>query len=110
MERTSPAPALARQLARGRVSNLQEELAILSTQFPPHAAAIVAASLGRWSELAAVTVNTTMTRLKKGDRSDVVAESMSEYLLRQSDLWLMVFTGARSPSGLLIPEGYVAAG
>lgn len=105
----SPAPALARQLARGRISRLQEWLATLATQFPQHAAAIVAASLGRWSELAAVTVNTSTTRLKKAGGTDV-ATTMCEYLLPQGDLWLMLLTGARSPSGLLSPEGYVAAG
>ncbi len=108
-DRSSPAPALARQLARGRISKLQEWLATLSSQFPQHAAAIVAASLGRWSEFAAVTVNTATTRLKKADGSDV-ATMMCGYLLPQGDIWLMLLTGARSPSGLLSPEGYVAAG
>ena len=32
------------------------------------------------------------------------------HLLRQGDLWLMLMTGAYSTSGLLSPEGYVAAG
>lgn len=105
----SPAPALARQLAHGRIAKLQEWLATLSTQFPQHAAAVVAASLGRWSDLATVTVNVHTTRLKNSDSAEVAAK-MCEYLLPQGDLWLMVLTGARSTSGLLSPEGYVAAG
>ena len=105
---TSPAPALARQLARGRVAKLQEWLRTLSTQFPQHTAAIVAASLGRWSEFAAVTVSTT-SRVRQGD-GEHVATRMSEYLLPQGDLWLQLLTGGRSASGLLSPEGYVAAG
>jgi hypothetical protein len=110
LERTAPhAPALARQLGRARVAKLQEWLATLSTQFPEHTAAIVAASLGRWSEFAAVTVRPAKPRLKKGKRADAAA-TMRDYLLPQGDLWLMLLTGVRSTSGLLSPEGYVAAG
>jgi hypothetical protein len=109
-EREAPhTPALARQLGRGRIAKLQEWLATLSAQFPQHTAAIVAASLGRWSEFAAVTVQTTKPRLKKGQPVNVAA-TMCDYLLPQGDLWLMLLTGARSTSGLLSPEGYVAAG
>src|SRR5215469_4670433 len=109
-EREAPhAPALARQLGRGRIAKLQEWLATLSAQFPQHTAAIVAASLGRWSEFAAVTVQTTKPRVKKGQPGNV-AKTMRDYLLPQGDLWLMLLTGARSTSGLLSPEGYVAAG
>lgn len=109
-EREAPhAPALARQLGRGRVAKLQEWLATLSTQFPQHTAAIVATSLGRWSEFAAVTVQTSTPGLKKGQAASVAA-TMCDYLLPQGDLWLMLLTGARSTSGLLSPEGYVAAG
>ena len=105
----TPRASLAKQLARGRIAKLQEWLAILSSQFPPHAAGIVAASLGRWSDLAAVTVNTSMTRLKRSYSADV-ATKMREYLLPQGDLWLMALTGAHSISGLLSPDGYVTAG
>lgn len=109
-EREAPhAPALARQLGRGRIAKLQEWLATLSAQFPQHTAAIVATSLGRWSEFAAVTVQTTKPRVKKGQPVNV-AKTMRDYLLPQGDLWLMLLTGARSTSGLLSPEGYVAAG
>lgn len=110
-EREAPHdPALARQLSRGRVAKLQEWLATLATQFPQHTAAIVATSLGRWSEFAAVTVQARKPGLKKGQATTSVAATMCDYLLPQGDLWLMVLTGARSTSGLLSPEGYVAAG
>jgi hypothetical protein len=103
------APALARQLSRGRVAKLQEWLATLSPQFPQYTAAIVAASLGRWSEFAAVTVQARKPRLRKGQAASV-ATMIGDYLLPQGDLWLMLLTGARSTDGLLSPEGYVAAG
>jgi hypothetical protein len=108
-EREEPhAPALARQLGRGRIAKLQEWLGTLSAQFPQHTAAIVAASLGRWSEFAAVTIQ-KKPPLKRSADTDVAA-TMCDYLLPQGDLWLMLLTGARSTSGLLSPEGYVAAG
>jgi hypothetical protein len=105
----SRAPAVARQLGRQRVAKLQEWLATLSAGLPPHAAAVVATSLGRWSELAAATVGTSSTRLRKAS-AHAVATTMCEYLLPQGDLWLMLLTGVRSGSGLLSPEAYVAAG
>jgi hypothetical protein len=95
----SLAPVLARQLARGRVSRLQQWLATLSTQFPPHAAAIVAASMGRWSDFAAVTVNPRTTMLKKGDQAEV-AQKMCVHLLPQGDIWLSLLVGADSTAGL----------
>jgi hypothetical protein len=106
---SSAAPALARQFARDRISALQERLGTLSTQLPQHAAAIVAASLGRWSELAAVTVSTETAQLKKKGDGEAVAAAMIQYLLRQGDLWLLLLTGGRPAAGLLSPEGYVAA-
>jgi hypothetical protein len=104
-----PVPALSGQLARERVAKLQEWLATLSPHFPDHAAGVVATSLGRWSEFAAATVSTPKTGLKKGD-PPAFATTMCEYLLPQGDSWLMLLTGARPASGLLSPEGYVAAG
>jgi hypothetical protein len=68
----------------------------------------VATSLGRWSEFAAVTAGNSSARLN-GDRTKP-ADPMYKYLLRQGDLWLMLLTGTYSTSGLLSPEGYVAAG
>ncbi len=102
-------PALARQFARDRIARLQEWLAILSTQFPQHTAAVVATSLGRWSELVAATAGPASARLSKGDGRAVAAQ-MCEYLLPQGDSWLQLLTGARPAAGLLSPEGYVAAG
>jgi len=106
----SLAAALCAMLERGRVAKLQEWLATLSAKFPQQAAAIVATSLGRWSDLAmATTCSSTKTRLADKDTAKA-AEAMADYLLPQGDLWLMLLTGARSITGLLSPEGYVAAG
>jgi hypothetical protein len=106
----SPEEAVARMLARGRVAKLQEWLAALSTRFPQHAAAIVATSLGRWSDFALVTIGSgAKIRPKNGD-SKAAAAAMRDYLLPQGELWLMLLTGVRATTGLLTPEGYVAAG
>jgi hypothetical protein len=107
----SRADALERQLARDRIIRLQKSLLSLSVGFPRHAAEIVAASVGRWSEFAAVTVSTTRPRLKrwaKANSREEVATTMYQYLLLQGDLWLVCLIGTL-PSGLLTSEGYVAA-
>ena len=102
-------PLLA-ALERGRIARLQEWLATLSAHFPRHTAAIVATSLGRWSDFAAVTISTsTKTRLRTQDAT-ATAKDIREHLLPQGDLWLMLLTGERTTNGLLSPEGYVAAG
>ena len=119
-------PALSGMLAHGRIAKLQEWLATLSPQFPKHTAAIVAASLGRWSDFAAVTISTgTKKHLEKKNWNvvganpyhrwtnrdlAVAAAAMRDHLLPQGDLWLMLLSGARATTGLLSPEGYVAAG
>jgi hypothetical protein len=96
--------AVAAQLERRRVAKLQEWLVALSPEFPPLTAAVVAGSLGRWCDLAAVTAGTSQpTRAS-------TAESMCTYLLPQGDVWLMLLTGELATSGLLTPEGYVSAG
>jgi len=115
------ADRLGAQLERGRIAKLQEWLATLSREFPRRSAAVVAASLGRWSDLAEVTVGTSgasqrslrlpILPLQPGpDRQAQIAENMRTYLLRQGDVWLMLLTGELATSGLLTPEGYVAAG
>lgn len=115
------AAGLRAQLARRRITTLQEWLATLAPEFPRRTAAVVAASLGRWSDLAEVTVGTTETsqrrpglpwleQLPRQDKQVPIAESMCTYLLRQGDVWLRLLTGELATSGLLTPEGYVAAG
>jgi hypothetical protein len=99
--------AVARQLARGRIATLQEWLATLSAELPDQVAAIVGASLGKWSDFAEVS---SAGKLKKRADKDKLSQHMREYLLRQGDVWLMLLVGARSTDGLLTPEGYVAAG
>jgi len=97
-------------LERGRIARLQEWLATLSAHFPRHTAAIVAASLGRWSDFAAVTISPSRkTRLRSQDAT-ATAKDIREHLLPQGDLWLTLLTGERTTNGLLSPEGYVAAG
>jgi hypothetical protein len=115
------ASGLAEQLAHGRIAKLQEWLVTLSPEFPLLTAAVVAGSLGRWSDLAAVTVDTNPARQTRGrlvglprlpaqDRRVPIAESMCAYLLQQGDVWLMLLIGELATSGLLTPEGYVTAG
>src|SRR5215471_11052314 len=79
-----PKLTLSRVFARDRIATLQGWLAELSSELPPQTAAVVAASLGRWSEFAAVTAGTSGARLKNGDRTELAA-TMYKYLLRQGD-------------------------
>jgi hypothetical protein len=121
------AEGLRPQLDRGRIVKLQEWLGALAPEFPPLTAAVVAASLGRWSDLAEVTVSATVTGRPTSKLSGLpqlrsrsqqpspesqaqIADSMCAYLLRQGDTWLMLLTGGLATTGLLTPEGYVAAG
>jgi hypothetical protein len=112
---------LAGQLAHGRIARLQDWLVTLSPEFPQLTAAVVAGSLGRWSDLASVTVGTNVTgqartrmpglrRLPAEDKRTSIAKSMCTYLLQQGDIWLMLLIGELATSGLLTPEGYVTAG
>lgn len=94
--------AAVMQLDRRRIVKLQEWLATLAPEFPPLTTAVVAGSVGRWSDLAAVTISAT-------GRAEI-AQSMCTYLLPQGDVWLMLLTGELATSGLLTPEGYVSAG
>jgi hypothetical protein len=96
--------AIATQLERRRIAKLQEWLVALSPEFPPLTAAVVAGSLGRWSDFAAVTAG------RSGTTQAASAESMCAFLLPQGDVWLMLLTGELATSGLLTPEGYVSAG
>jgi hypothetical protein len=98
------AAAVGKQLERGRIAKLQEWLLTLSPEFPTLTAAVVAGSIGRWSDLAAVTVD--------GGESTQgpTAAAMYTYLLQQGDVWLMLLIGEIATSGLLTPEGYVSAG
>ena len=106
----APEETIARQLARARIAQLQEWLATLSAEFPPQVSAIVAASIGRWSDFAAVTVGRSAKRRRRAGDEKEFAGKMENYLLQQGEVWLMLLIGARSTSGLLTPEGYVAAG
>jgi hypothetical protein len=110
------ADPVAYQLAHGRIAKLQEWLGTLSEALPDKTAAVVAASLGRWSDFAVMAFGTgesakpTPSRLKSASDKTPVSESMRRYLLDQGDVWLMLLTGEQATDGLLTPEGYVAAG
>ncbi len=102
--------ALATQLARARIAKIQDWLATLSPEYPPHAASVVSASLGRWSELSELTIGSQKTYLRGKSKREAFEQEMKNYLLPQGDLWLTLLVGTLSTSGLLSPEGYVAAG
>jgi len=110
---------LGTQLERRRIARLQDWLVTLSPEFPPLTAAVVAASVGRWSDLVAVTTGETAQPAGRAASSLLVrshrtqapaAETMYSYLLQQGDVWLMLLIGELQTSGLLTPEGYVSAG
>ena len=86
--------ALLRGLARSRISKIQGSLAALSTRFPPHAAAVVAGSMGRWSDFAEIVLG--------NPHSGAVdqAKVMRTYLLRQTDVWLIFLAGVDTTAGL----------
>jgi hypothetical protein len=112
----APPDPVAYQLSHERIAKLQEWLAILSDKFPDLTTAVVAGSLGRWSDFAAVTLGTgagtrpVRSGLKRGSARTPVEDGMRSYLLPQGDVWLMLLIGEETTSGLLTPEGYVAAG
>jgi hypothetical protein len=105
------------QLAQGRIAKLQEWLAVLSEAFPDQATAVVAGSLGRWSDFATMalgspagTTRRFRSKLRRGSGRGRIKAEMRSYLLAQGDVWLMLLTGEETTAGLLTPEGYVAAG
>jgi hypothetical protein len=100
-------------LNRDRVAIIQEGLTILAPHFPDNAAKIVSSSLGRWSDLAQVTLVDTAPGKLRGDseaKKQAFAKTMQPLLLRQGDAWLALLVGEESTSNLLSPEAYVAAG
>jgi len=113
--------ALLTQLSRARVSRIQEWLSTLAPYLPASTAAIVSASIGRWSDLiTTIFADGTPGKLRKG-RAKVtfrqarpsaqdVAGELTKSLLPQGDAWINLLVGAESADGLLTPEGLVAAG
>jgi hypothetical protein len=104
--------ALRAQLARQRISKLQQWLATLTPHLPANAAAVVSSSLGRWSDFHATTLIPTVPGklVLKKNSEEAVAEEMFDNILVQGDVWLDLLTGTESTAGLLTPESYVAAG
>jgi hypothetical protein len=100
-------------LERQRIARLQEWLAMLAEYFQPHAAKVVSSSLGRWSDLATVTLVENGPSDLRGfsrKKAEKFAGTMIEYLLPQGDVWLGVLLGSEVPKDLLSAESYVAAG
>lgn len=109
------ADELAKRLARERVAKIQDWLAALSVRFPAHAASIVSTSLGTWSDLSELTIAESASSLRRvrggmAAAKNAYAKTMREPLLEQGDLWLTLLAGALPTTGLLSPEGYLAAG
>jgi hypothetical protein len=106
--------ALKAQLSHHRVEKLQEWMSTLSTNLAPNSAAIVGASVGRWSDFTATVLDDGPGSLRQWTRGDnskaVVVQRMIGALLNQGDVWLDVLTGSETTTGLLTPEAYVAAG
>jgi hypothetical protein len=104
--------ALTTAFDRDRIAVLQEWLATLAPHFPDDSAAVVKASLGRWSEwVTAAFVSGTPGKIKgSADEKAVVVDAAPQALLRQGDVWLNILVGSESLSGLSTPEAYIAAG
>jgi hypothetical protein len=106
----SPATRVLSQLSRGRIATLQEWLKVLGPNFPSDSAAVVSASLGRWSDLAVTALDpSTPGALSNTAQVEPFAWEMLQYLLPQGNLWLNILTGDQSTAGLLTPESSVAA-
>ncbi len=101
--------ALVNQLSRGRVSRLQEWLSTVAPYLPASTAAVVSASVGRWSDLIS-TVFLPSTPGKPRQPPETVAAELTRALLPQGDAWINLLVGAESAEVLLTPEGLVAAG
>jgi hypothetical protein len=103
--------ALMKQLSRARVAKLQEWLSTLAPDLPNDAAAIVGASIGRWSDLSNTIFDANSPgRLSRGQSELEVAGELIRSLLPQGDAWINLLVGAESSEGLLTPEAFVAAG
>jgi len=105
--------AVVAQLDRGRIAKLQEWLATLSPHLSDAAAAVVAASIGRWSDFAATVFDDSAPgKLRQSTANDkeALAPTVAGHLLDQGDVWRNLLVGAEATAGLLTPEAYVAAG
>lgn len=104
--------ALTTAFDRDRIAVLQEWLATVAPHFPDDCAAVVKASLGRWSEwVTAAFVSGTPGKIKGSpEEKAATVDSAPQALLRQGDVWLNILVGSEALSGLLTPESYVAAG
>ncbi|HEX4218937.1 MAG TPA: hypothetical protein VHZ02_11245 [Acidimicrobiales bacterium] len=105
--------ALEAQLRRARVAKLQEWLATLAPHLNDAPAAVVSASIGRWSDFGYTVFDDSAPGALKGNNvsaKEALAPTVVQYLLDQGDVWRNLLVGAESTEGLLTPEAYVAAG
>ncbi len=103
--------ALMGALGRTRIGILQEWFATLAAHFPENTAAVVKASLGRWSDWMSTAFDeTTPGKLKANQNKDKLADETAQTLLRQGDVWLNLLVGAKTLDDMLTPESSVAAG
>ena len=105
--------ALRHQLARSRVSTLQEWLSTLVPYLPANSAAIVSVSIGRWCNLVSTIFDPNtpgdVRRFRAPSKLEI-APDLVKSLLPQGDAWINLLVGTESSQGLLTPEGLVAAG
>lgn len=104
--------AVTAQTSRGRVAKLQDWLATLAPHFGGQTAAVVSASLGRWSDYCAMIFDErTPGQLRRSSpQKGELARQFCGDLLRQGDTWRNLLVGVESTMGLLTPEAYIAAG
>jgi hypothetical protein len=110
---TTDLDSVKAQLSRPRVAKLQEWLATLAPHLPTDTASIVGVSIGRWSDLSATVFDDDAPgslRRRQNNSKEEVGESLRGGLLAQGDVWLNLLSGTEPTTGLLTPEGYVAAG
>jgi hypothetical protein len=103
---------LRTQLGRGRVAKLQQWLSVLRPHFPDDTAALVSASVGRWSQWTSTVLDPiapgTMRHISK--RNKTLLTRARADLLNQGDAWRQLLVGVQATDELLTPEGFVAAG
>jgi len=97
---------------RDRVATIQEWLATLAPHFPDNnAARVVSSSVGRWADFSGVILEDDIPGTPKPSNSRAsIATAMMSRLFRQGDSWRGLLVGESTTTGLLSPEGFVAAG
>jgi hypothetical protein len=95
----SMATLIAGRLSSARIEAMRARLSTLAADLPVHVAAIVAASLGRWSELASMELGPAGSPREK-ESAEHAARVMQSRLVAQGDLWLTLLISANPTAGL----------